>query len=92
MSPVPAPSGQRLVLSGVSWRTYERLLRAFDDRHVRLTYDRGALEIRTLSPEHERSKHLLNYLIGVLVEELGWNMAGFGSMTFKGRKRRAKTW
>jgi Uma2 family endonuclease len=88
MSTVSAPAGQRLVLSGVSWRTYERLLRAFDDRHLRITYDRGALEIMTLSPQHERFKHLLGYLIAILVEELGWNMAGFGSMTFKRRKRR----
>ncbi len=87
MSTVPVPSGQRLVLGGVSWRTYERLLRVFDDRHLRITYDRGALEIMTLSPQHERFKHLLVLLIAALVEELGWNMAGFGSMTFKRRKR-----
>jgi Uma2 family endonuclease len=31
---------------------------------------------------------LLGYLILALVEELGWNMASFGSMTFQGRKRR----
>jgi Uma2 family endonuclease len=88
MSAVPTPSGQRLVLSGVPWRSYERLLRVFADRHLRITYDRGALEIMTLSPEHERFKCLLSYLILVLIEELGWNMASFGSMTFKRKKRR----
>jgi Uma2 family endonuclease len=81
-------SAQQMVLDGISWRTYGRLLRAFDDRHVRLTYDRGDLEIMTLSPEHERFKHLLGLLIGVLVEELGWNMAGFGSMTFRSARQR----
>jgi Uma2 family endonuclease len=80
--------GHRLALDGVSWRTYLRLLRAFDDRHLRLTYDRGDLEIMTLSPEHERFKHLLGLLISILVEELGWDMAGFGSMTFKNSKQR----
>jgi Uma2 family endonuclease len=84
----PESASQQLVLDGVSWRTYGRLLRAFDDRHLRLTYDRGDLEIMTLSPEHERFKHLLGLLIGVLVEELGWDMAGFGSMTFKSSKQR----
>jgi Uma2 family endonuclease len=88
MATAEFPSEHRLVLAGVSWRTYERLLRAFDDRHLRITYDRGSLEIMTLSPEHERFKHLLGLLIAVLVEELGWNMAGFGSMTFKRSKRR----
>lgn len=88
MSTVATTPGQRLLLNGVSWRTYLRLLRALADRRLRITYDRGALEIMTLSPEHERFKNLLGYLILVLVEELGRNMASFGSMTFQGRKRR----
>jgi Uma2 family endonuclease len=71
----------------VPWRTYERLLRIFDDRHLRITYDRGALEIMTLSPEHERFKSLLGYFIIILIEELGWNIASFGSMTMKRRRR-----
>lgn len=82
---ITAP-GNHLVLDGVSWRTYMQILQAFDERHLRITYDRGTLEIMTLSPEHERMKHLLGYLIGVLVEELEWHMAGFGSMTFKRRR------
>lgn len=76
-------TGNRLVLESVSWQSYQQILHAFDDRHLRITYDRGALEIMTLSPEHERIKHLLSYVIGILVEELDWDMAGFGSMTFK---------
>src|SRR5437870_3306599 len=88
MEEAPAVSGGQLILDGVAWQNYLRLLRAFDDRHLRITYDRGALEIMTLSPEHERFKHLLNYLISVLVEELGWDMAGFGSMTFKSSRQR----
>ena len=88
MEEAPAVSGGQLILDGVAWQNYLRLLRAFDDRHLRITYDRGALEIMTLSPEHERFKHLLNYLISVLVEELGWDMAGFGSMTFKRSRQR----
>jgi hypothetical protein len=88
VSAAPIPSGQRLVLGGVPWQSYERLLRVFADRHLRITYDRGALEIMSLSPEHERFKCLLSYFILVLIEELAWNMASFGSMTFKRKKRR----
>src|SRR5436189_294631 len=84
----PAAHGGQLLLDGVAWRNYLRLLRALDDRHLRITYDRGALEIMTLSPEHERFKHLLAYFILVLVEELGWYMASYGSMTFKRRRRK----
>jgi Uma2 family endonuclease len=88
MATTPVRSEGSLVLPGVSWNAYLRVLRAFDDRHLRITYDRGELEIMTISPEHERFKHLLGLLVGVLVEELGWNMSGFGSMTFKRRKRK----
>ena len=52
-------SEDRLVLSGVRWRTYLNVLRTFRDRHLRITYDRGALAIMTLAPKHERDKHLL---------------------------------
>lgn len=88
MSTVQVPDQQRLVLGGVSWQAYVRVLRAFDDRHLRITYDRGALEIMTLSPEHERFKHLIGLLLFTLVEELGWRLAGFGSMTFRRKRKR----
>jgi Uma2 family endonuclease len=87
MATATIPSANQLVLYGVSWKTYERLLRIFEERRLRITYDRGALEIMTLSPEHERFKHLLGCLILILTVELGWNIAGFGSMTMKRRKR-----
>src|SRR5687767_10937447 len=88
MAAVKTPAEQRLVLGGVTWDKYLRLLHLFDDRHLRITYDRGEVEIMTISPEHERFKKLLGYLILVLVEELGWNIASFGSMTFKRRSRK----
>ncbi|MGE3804787.1 MAG: hypothetical protein AB7K24_08965 [Gemmataceae bacterium] len=65
----------------------EQVLRAFDERPVRVTYDQGRLELMTLSPEHERYQHLIGQLIIALVEELG-SIAGYGSMTFKKRRTR----
>src|SRR4051812_43516727 len=82
----PAP-GQQLVLEGVPWRTYTQLLRLFDDRHLRLTYDQGTLEIMSPLPIHELYKKLIDRLVSTLVEELDWNMASYGSTTFKSRKR-----
>jgi Uma2 family endonuclease len=41
----------------------------------------------TLSPEHERFRHLLGLFIVALIEELAWEWACFGSMTFKRRQR-----
>jgi Uma2 family endonuclease len=78
-----------LVLHGVLWPTYRRLLRAFDeDRHLRITYDRGSLELMTLSPLHERLKHLLGLLVMTLAVEVGTEILGFGSMTFKRRRKK----
>jgi Uma2 family endonuclease len=70
-----------LLLHDVSWKKYDALLHALDDRHLRLTYDRGTLEIMALSPEHERSKVVLRRLVDVLSEELDVEIGGLGSTT-----------
>lgn len=77
----PRRRSERLLLSNVSWSKYEALLAAFDDRHLRLTYDRGTLEIMPLSPEHEREKVLARRLVETLTEELEIESGGFGSLT-----------
>src|SRR4051794_27909433 len=61
---------QRLVLSGISWRTYDLLLHEFEGRHLRITYDRGTLEIMTVSYEHEFSGRLLGFFIVLMAVEL----------------------
>ncbi len=79
----------RLVLYGVEWREYERFLRLFDERPgVHLTYDRGVLEIMTLSYQHENVGHLVGRFILVLTEELGLPVNEGGSTTFRRRKRK----
>ncbi len=89
MATVQAPASGSLVLDNVDWPMYSRLLRLFEDRPgVRLTYDRGVLEIMTLSPQHERRKHLLRRLLEALAEEMGIAIAGFGSMTCRRRRNR----
>jgi Uma2 family endonuclease len=73
---------QRILLHGVSWQTYEALLREFDCRPIRLTYDRGALEIMTLSHRHEHYSRLLGRLIEALTEELDIPIHSGGCTTF----------
>jgi Uma2 family endonuclease len=88
MSTVETSRPQRFVLYGEPWESYIRLLRIFDERrHLRITYDRGALEIMTLSPEHEQWKRLIGRLIVALTEELELPLAEYGSMTIKRRKK-----
>jgi Uma2 family endonuclease len=80
---------QRMVLSGIDWTTYRRLLEALKhNRGVRLTYDRGELELMTLSHAHESFGHFLGRLIEAMTEELGLTVKGGGSTTF--RRRRAQ--
>jgi Uma2 family endonuclease len=74
---------QRLLLSLVSWDKYEQMAAWFEGRHLRLTYDRGELEIRTVSHPHEFGKHQIGILVILLVEELNIDIHGGGSMTFK---------
>jgi Uma2 family endonuclease len=90
MSSVPSASRpQRLVLHGVSWREYSRMLRAFAERPAyRLTYDRGTLEIRSPLFEHEVDADLLGRFVVVLTEELGLPIQAGRSTTFRRRRMR----
>ena len=64
--------GRCVLLEAVEWPAYEQIGEALRDRpHVRMTFDRGRLEIMTLSLEHERLKVLLDRLLQVLAEHLG---------------------
>ncbi len=88
MSAVTAPAEQRFVLHDVAWRTYRRFLRALTDRPgVRLTFDRGTLELITLSHEHESRSYLLARLVDALTEELSLPVKGGRSTTFRRRKK-----
>lgn len=78
-----SPREQHFLLSDVDWRTYVAFGDLLGERPVRLTYDRGSMELMTLSRAHERVKHLLVLLLAVLAEELGIEMDGGGSMTFR---------
>jgi hypothetical protein len=53
---VAPPAEQRFRMSAVSWEGYLHLGQAFAGKHVRMTYDRGELELRTVSLDHDRDK------------------------------------
>ena len=81
---MPTQSGQKVVLSGVSWDDYERLLAEHQDSATtRFAYDRGTLEIMILSLRHERLKHGLATLVEFIAEELQIDVEGAGSTTFR---------
>jgi Uma2 family endonuclease len=77
------PPDEMIHLSGISWQTYETLLEELSDRRLRLTYNRGNLEIMAPSPEHEFSKTLMGRFVETLAEESEVQIYPLGSTTFK---------
>ncbi|MEA5503672.1 Uma2 family endonuclease [Halotia wernerae UHCC 0503] len=77
------PPDEIIHLSGISWQTYETLLVELSDRRLRMTYNRGNLEIMTPSPEHERFKKVAGRFVETIAEELDIPIEPLGSTTFK---------
>ena len=77
---LPAPG---VLLTGVSWDLYEELLRVVGDRPIRMSYDRGDLEIMSPLPKHEKWKKIIGWMVEVLSMELDIPMEPLGSTTFR---------
>ena len=77
-------AANRFLLKNISWQTYEALLKDLESqRGIRLTYDRGLLEIMTPLAPHERNSRLIGRLVEALTEELNIEICSFGSLTCK---------
>ena len=75
---------QKVILKGVSWETYERLLAEHEgESGTRFTYDSGTLEILVPSARHEKPNRILASLVEVLAEEMALNIESLGSTTLK---------
>ena len=60
MSTIRIPTNNDSSWIARSWGDYTRLLKLFDERrHFRITYDRGILEVVTLTYEHEHRAYIL---------------------------------
>jgi Uma2 family endonuclease len=81
--PISLAGQQHIVLDGVSWETYEQILRDLQDRPIRVTYDRGTLEMMAPLPYHERWKTRYGRLIEAMCEERDIEVDSLGSSTFR---------
>lgn len=82
IKPSPEKTTQRIVLSNISWQTYESLLaEAGDKRSSRFSYSQGVLEIIMPSDLHETINCLLKQFVTTLSDELRLKRKGFGSTT-----------
>jgi Uma2 family endonuclease len=71
-----------ILLKNISWKTYESLLNELAEQGgIRLTYDRGNLEIMTPSAPHEGSKKILGRFVESVSEELNIEICSLGSLT-----------
>jgi Uma2 family endonuclease len=84
----PEIAEQRVILSNVSWQTFEQLLKELGDkRATRLAYNEGLLEIMSPLGSHENSNRFIESLIGAIADELNLNLKKFGSLTLKREKK-----
>jgi Uma2 family endonuclease len=85
--PAGQTDGNHIVLHNVSWDTYEAIGDSLSGRPIRLNYDRGTLEIMTLSLEHERYKRLIGLLVTIIALEWRIAIGGGGSTTYRRRSK-----
>jgi Uma2 family endonuclease len=78
----PRSEGQRFVLYGIGWKGYQALLDVVGDRPIRLTYDRGNLELMSPLAIHERYKYLLGRFIDEVTMEFDVPVLALASTTF----------
>ena len=75
-------SPDRVILRHISWQTYQSLIQDFEQEPaMRLTYDRGNLEIRMPLDPHETYKKLLGRFVEAATEEVGLEIRSLGSLS-----------
>jgi len=81
---VKLPSANRIIISNVSWETYESLLKDLQNQSSpRLAYDQGVLEIMSPHLEHDSAKEILADIVKMTLEELDVDFLAAGSTTYK---------
>jgi len=82
VSPATSRQGEhRFVIQGIDWDGYETLLKIMP--RVRITYDRGVVELMSPLFPHELYKSRLGRLIEIMAEELDIPIITAGSTTYK---------
>jgi len=95
LRPEPLPNGaapeQRVVYSGVSWKSYLDFDKKLgDDRPgPRLYFLDGELEIMSTSDEHERIKKWLGGILEVYLEQIGIEVMPRGQATMRAEMKAA---
>jgi hypothetical protein len=73
----------RLVFHDVGWNEYEVMLDIVSERHIRVTYDRGTMEVAMRSQKHEQVAHLFGLFVTRLAELLELAYEPLGMTTWR---------
>ncbi len=82
---------QYLILEDVGWELYESVLKSVGDNAIRVTFDRGRIEIISPRWEHENIARLLGRLVEMLTLELDMQIASGGSVTLRDKSKQRGT-
>lgn len=84
-----AISETRILLKGISWETYERLLRETgEQRNQRFAYRDGLLEIMVPLEGHEEPTRLFEHFLAAIIDVLELEIRSLGSLTMKDPQQR----
>lgn len=76
-------TASRFLFQGIPWKTYLAMRNVPENQHVRMTYDRGDLEVMSPSPQHEQFGYVIGRLIDVWTVELNIDIKSCRTMTVK---------
>lgn len=83
MALVLDPTHARVILHGITWATFERLLSdRGDNASPRLAYDQGTVELTMPSPEHEWLKSTLTQIVDAIAFARDLHYQNLASTTF----------
>jgi Uma2 family endonuclease len=74
---------EHMVLSNISWETFESILREMGESHYRVTYDEGELEFMTISFRHDHAGSWIGRLVFFVALEWNMRICTGGSTTLK---------
>jgi Uma2 family endonuclease len=72
-----------VIFHDVGWDDYLAMLRIVGERRIRVTYDRGTMEVRMPSQRHEQAAQLLGLFVPRLAEELEIPYEPLGMTTWR---------
>lgn len=80
--------GSAIALHSLSWRDWENILDDLgEDRHTRIAYYQGTLEIMSPLSRHERPHRIIGYIVTAILDAQGRDWEDFGSTTLYRRGR-----